>query len=249
MAVIGLGGRAILGDAGVKLGGKTGNLIAPFLAQRLGGGPGSAGGDIFFAAITAVAFTTILAVVSGVVLAASGAAAHDVYGSVMRRGEATEQEEIRAGRFAVSVIGVVGVIIALLAGKTFNVQILTGLAFAVAASANFPALLLSLTWRRLTTTGAVIGILTGLISSIVLIILSPQVWSGPDSAAPFPLGNPGDRHRPAGLHRLHRRLAAFGRDEVAEASFDEVRVRCTTGIGSEAAEPRSTPRLAKSASG
>jgi cation/acetate symporter len=235
VAIIGLGGRAILGDAGVKLGGKTGNLIAPYLAQRLGGGPGSTGGDIFFAVITAVAFTTILAVVSGVVLAASGAAAHDVYGSVMRRGQATEHEEIRAGRLAVTVIGVIGVIIALLAGKTFNVQILTGLAFAVAASANFPVLLLSLTWRRLTTTGAVFGILVGLISSIVLIVLSPQVWSGPPSAAPFPLGNPAIVTVPLGFIACIAGSLLFGRDEVAEASFDEVRVRSTTGIGSEAA--------------
>ena len=98
VAVIGLGGRAILGDAGVKLGGKSGNLIAPYLAQNLGGGPGSAGGDVFFAVISAIAFTTILAVVAGVVLSAAGAAAHDVYGSVWRKGEASEREEIHAGR-------------------------------------------------------------------------------------------------------------------------------------------------------
>ncbi len=212
-------------------------MIAPFLAQRLGGGPGSAGGDIFFAAITAVAFTTILAVVSGVVLAASGAAAHDVYGSVMRRGEATEREEIRAGRLAVTVIGLAGAVIALFVGKTFNVQILTGLAFAVAASANFPALLLSLTWRRLTTVGSVVGILTGLISSIVLIVLSPQVWSGPASAAPFPLGNPALVTVPLGFIACIAASLLFGRDPVAEASFDEVRVRSTTGIGSEVASP------------
>ena len=242
VASIGLGGRAILGDAGVKLGGKTGNLIAPYLAQRLGGGPGSAGGDIFFAAITAVAFTTILAVVSGVLLAASGAAAHDVDGSVVRRGQASEREEIRAGRLAVAVIGAVGVVIALLAGKTFNVQILVGLAFAVAASANFPALLLSLTWRRLTTTGTVIGIFTGLISSIVLIVLSPQVWSGPDSAAPFPLGNPAIVTVPLGFIACIAGSLLFGRDEVAEATFDEVLVRSTTGIGSELASSPAEPQ-------
>ena len=149
-------------------------------------------------------------------------------------------------------IGVVGVIIALLAGKTFNVQILTGLAFAVAASANFPALLLSLTWRRLTTTGAVFGILTGLISSIVLIILSPQVWSGPESAAPFPLGNPAIVTVPLGFIACIAGSLLFGRDEVAETTFDEVRVRSTTGIGSERASERSAPHtsrpLAKSVS-
>jgi cation/acetate symporter len=243
VAVIGLGGRAILGDAGVKLGGKSGNLIAPFLAQHLGGGPGSTGGDIFFAAITAVAFTTILAVVSGVVLAASGAAAHDVYGAVMRDGEATEPEEIRAGRIAVVVIGIVGVIISLLAGKTFNVQILTGLAFAVAASANFPVLLLSLTWRRLTATGAVIGIACGLICAIGLIILSPQVWAGsPTGSSPFPLGNPAIVSIPVGFIATMLGSLLTGPDQFAAESFDEIRVRGTTGLGSELASGRETAR-------
>jgi len=118
VAIIGLGGRAILGAQGLKLGGKSGNLIAPYLAQHLGGGPGSTGGDIFFAAISAVAFTTILAVVAGVVLAASGAAAHDVYGSVWRKGKATEREEINAGRVAVFVVGAIGAVLALLARRS-----------------------------------------------------------------------------------------------------------------------------------
>ena len=100
-------------------------------------------------------------------------------------------------------------------------QILTGLAFAVAASANFPALLLSLIWRRLTTTGTVVGIATGLISSIVLIVLSPQVWPGRERGA-VPARQPGDRHRPAGFHRLHRGIAALRTRRVAEARFDEV---------------------------
>jgi cation/acetate symporter len=129
-------------------------------------------------------------VVAGVVLAASGAAAHDVCGSVWRKGTATEREEIYAGRVAVAVIGVIGAILAIAVGKTFNVQLLTGLAFAVAASANFPTLLLALTWRRFNRQGAVLGIGCGLVTSVGLIILSPQVWSGPASAAPFPLGNP-----------------------------------------------------------
>jgi cation/acetate symporter len=160
----------------------------------------------------------------------------------MRRGRASEPEEIRAGRLAVAVVGVIGVIIALIAGSTFNVQILTGLAFAVAASANFPALLLSLTWRRLTTTGTVIGILTGLISSIVLIILSPQVWSGPPTAAPFPLGNPANVTVPLGFPARILGSLLFGRGAVAEASFDEVRVRSTTGIGSERASSPAEPQ-------
>jgi len=233
VAVIGLGGRAILGDEGVKLGGKSGNLLAPYLAQHLGGGPGSTGGDVFFAVISAVAFTTILAVVAGVVLAAAGAAAHDVYGSVIRKGQSTERQEINAGRVAVLIIGAVGVVLALAAGKTFNVQLLTGLTFSVAASANFPPLLLSLTWRRFNTTGAVVGIASGLLGAIVLIVLSPQVWSGPDSAAPFPLTNPAIASIPIGFLGCLIGTLLGGREEGALESFDEVRVRAATGLGAE----------------
>ncbi len=233
VAIIGLGGRAILGDEGVKLGGKSGNLIAPYLAQNLGGGPGSTGGDVFFAVISAIAFTTILAVVAGVVLAAAGAAAHDVYGLVWRKGHATEHEEINAGRVAVLVIGVIGTVLALAAGKGFNVQLLTGLTFAVAASANFPTLLLALSWRRFNSLGAVLGIASGLISSIALIILSPQVWSGPASGAPFPLTNPAIVSIPIGFLGCVIGTLLGGREEVALERFDEVQVRAATGLGAE----------------
>lgn len=231
VAIIGLGGRAILGPAGMKLGGPSGNLIAPYLAQNLGG-VGHAGGDVFFAAISAVAFTTILAVVAGVVMAGSGAVAHDVYGTVWRKGEATDREEIVAGRVALGIIGVVGAIIAIIAGANFNVQILVGLTFAVAASANFPVLLLALTWRRFNSMGAVVGIGVGLVTSIVLIILSPLVWS-PKTAAPFPLGNPAIVSVPAGFVGclIGTWLGRFGRREVD--NLDEVRVRSTTGLGAE----------------
>ena len=240
VAVIGLGGRAILGDEGVKLGGKSGNLLAPYLAQHLGGGPGTTGGDVFFAVISAVAFTTILAVVAGVVLAAAGAAAHDVYGSVIRKGQSTERQEINAGRVAVLIIGAVGVVLALAAGKTFNVQLLTGLTFSVAASANFPPLLLSLTWRRFNTMGAVVGIASGLLAAIVLIVLSPQVWSGPDSAAPFPLTNPAIASIPIGFLGCLIGTLLGGREKGALESFDEVRVRAATGLGAEGGRPQPT---------
>jgi cation/acetate symporter len=233
VAIIGLGGRAILGPAGVKLGGDSGNLIAPYLAQHLGGGPGHVGGDIFFAAISAVAFTTILAVVAGVLMAASGAAAHDVYGTVWRRGRAEDREEIVAGRVAVVAIGVVGAIIAVIAGKSFNVQLLVGMTFAVAASANFPVLLLSLTWRRFNSWGVVLGIAFGLVSSIALIILSPMVWS-PKTAAPFPLGNPAIVSVPIGFLGCLIGTWLGRNEELGLDTFDEVRVRSTIGVGAEA---------------
>ncbi|MBV9050546.1 MAG: cation/acetate symporter ActP [Solirubrobacterales bacterium] len=241
VAIIGLGGRAILGNEGVKLGGKSGNLIAPYLAQNLGGGPGSTGGDVFFAVISAIAFTTILAVVAGVVLAAAGAAAHDVYGRVWRKGHATEHQQINAGRVAVLVIGVIGTALALAAGKGFNVQLLTGLTFAVAASANFPTLLLALSWRRFNSLGAVVGIASGLISSIALIILSPQVWSGPASGAPFPLTNPAIVSIPVGFLGCVIGTLLGGREEVALERFDEVRVRAATGLGAEVGGGSASP--------
>ncbi|MEA2171234.1 MAG: cation/acetate symporter [Solirubrobacteraceae bacterium] len=234
VAVIGLGSRAILGPAGEKLAGESGNLAAPYLAQELGGGPGHAGGDIFFSAITAVAFATILAVVAGVVLSAAGAVAHDVYGSLIRRGKADEQEEVRVARFAVIAIGAVGAVLALLAGGSFNVQLLTGLTFSVAASANFPALVLGLSWRRFTTRGAVIGIATGLVVSLVLIGLSPPVWPGADSeGSPFPLSNPAIISVPVGFLACVLGTLFGGPDADAERAFDELRVRAETGIGAE----------------
>jgi len=237
VAIIGLGGRAILGPAGEKLGGKSGNLIAPYLAQNLGGGPGHVGGDVFFAVISAIAFTTLLAVVAGVLMAASGAAAHDVYGTVLRKGKATDHQEIVAGRIAVAVIGAVGAILAVIAGKTFNVQLLVGMTFAVAASANFPVLVLALTWRRFNSLGVIVGIAFGLVSSIVLIILGPQVWS-PKTAAPFPLGNPAIVSIPLGFLGCVIGTWLGRRERLGLDSFDEVRVRSTTGLGAEVAERR-----------
>ena len=103
----------------------------------------------------------------------------------------------------------------------------------MAASANFPTLLLALTWRRFNSLGAVVGITLGLVTSIVLIILSPQVWSGPPSAAPFPLGNPAIVSIPIGFLGCVVGTLLGGRDTAAEDSFDEVRVRSATGLGAE----------------
>src|SRR3954471_17129252 len=145
---IGFGARAFLGDAGVEAAGTGGNLAAPNLAQFLGGGEGTFGGDLFLAIVAAVAFATILAVVAGLVLSASGAVAHDIWSNVIRKGHDSEHEEVVVARIAAVGIGVVAIIIAIVGGPGLNVSFMVGLAFAVAASANFPALLLALTWRR-----------------------------------------------------------------------------------------------------
>jgi cation/acetate symporter len=173
---IGFGARAVLGPEGIEAAGNGGNLAAPNLALELGGGEGTFGGDLFLAIIAAVAFATILAVVAGLVLSASGAVAHDVWTNIVKKGVADERQEVWAGRVAAVAIGGIAIAIAIIGGEGLNVSFMVGLAFAVAASANFPALLLALTWRRFNTTGAVTGVTFGVVSSIVLVVASPKVW-------------------------------------------------------------------------
>jgi cation/acetate symporter len=233
VGILGFGSIALLGAGAEKAVGDGGNLAAPLLAEFLGGGKGSTGGDIFFAIISGVAFATILAVVAGLVIAASGAIAHDIYSNIFRLGTA-EQREVWVGRVAAGVVGAVAILVAILAGKGFNVQFLVGLAFSIAASANFPALLLSLTWSRFNTTGALVGIAFGLVCSVTLIILSPAVWPGPDSqGSPFPLSNPAIVSVPAGfIGCVLGTLMA--RQEEPERRHGELRVRSETGLGAEA---------------
>ena len=185
--VIGFGARAILGQKGVEAAGKGGNLAAPNLAENLGGGAGTTGGDLFLAVIAGVAFATILAVVAGLVLSASSAVAHDIWSSIIRKGQNSDREEVVAAKIAALTIGAVAMAIAIIGGEGLNVSFMVGLAFAIAASANFPALLLALTWPRFNTVGAVTGVLFGVVSALGLIIISPIVWGGapgaPDTGA------------------------------------------------------------------
>ena len=139
-------------------------------------------------------------------------------------------------KIAAFAIGAIAIGIAILGGATLNVSFMVGLAFAVAASANFPALLLSLTWRRFNTTGAVVGVLVGVISSVALVVISPTVWPGPDSEGGalswYSLANPGIISIPLGFIGcfLGTMLA---REPAAEAKFDELKVRSETGLGAE----------------
>jgi cation/acetate symporter len=235
---LGFGARAILGTGGEAAAGKGGNLAAPVLAEELGGGAGTVGGDLFLAIIAAVAFATILAVVAGLVISASGAVAHDVWSNIVRKDRDSEKEEVWVARIASVGIGILAIGIAIIGGAGLNISFMVGLAFAVAASANFPALLLALTWRRFNTAGAVTGVLVGTITSVGLIILSPTVWPGPDGqGSPFGLENPGIISIPAGF--LGCWLGTMlSREKAAEHSFDELRVRSETGLGAEEAEPR-----------
>ena len=235
---IGFGARAFLGEEGVKAAGDGGNLAAPNLATFLGGGEGTFGGDLFLAVIAGVAFATILAVVAGLVLSASGAMAHDIWSSIVRKGQDSDKEEVVVAKIAAFAIGLVAIAVAVIGGSGLNVSFMVGLAFAVAASANFPALLLALTWRRFNTVGAVVGVLTGIISAIGLVILSPKVWPGADSETGSPIGwtlaNPGIVSIPLGFIGCYLGTV-LSKERGNEHSFHELYVRSETGLGAEQA--------------
>jgi cation/acetate symporter len=209
------------------------NLAAPLLAEKLGG-------EVFLSFVAAIAFATILAVVAGLTIASSSAFAHDIWFSVVRRGQPhNEREQVRAARIAAAGIGALSIILAI-SLRTLNVAFLVGLAFAVAASANVPAILLTLYWRRFNTNGMVAGMVVGLLASVILIILSPAVMGidAPTAATKhliqadpvFPLDNPALVSVPLGF------LAAVLGSLLTRARpdpelYSELNVRANTGLG------------------
>jgi cation/acetate symporter len=239
---VGVGARAILTPTEGKAAGETGNLAIPELAEHLGGGKGSTGGDIFLAIIAAVALATILAVVAGLVISASGAVAHDVWSNVVRKGRDSEKEEVWVAKVAAIVIGVLAIALALAGGAEFNVSVLVGLAFCFASSVTFPALLLALWWREFNTMGAIAGMLSGLLASTVLIILSNPVWPGATSPlGSLALDNPAIFCIPIGFLGcfLGTKLSS---ERGNERNYDELYVRSETGLGAEAAGEGHAPR-------
>ena len=146
------------------------NMPAPWLAKALGG-------DLLFGFISAVAFATILAVVSGLTLAGASAISHDLYANVFARGRANEADEVRVSQIATIALGVFAILIGVLA-QSINVAFAVGLAFAIAASCNFPVLVMSMFWKDMTTRGAVVGGFLGLITAFLGVVLSPAVWEG-----------------------------------------------------------------------
>jgi cation/acetate symporter len=183
--VLGFGACVLVGRDVISAVDSGGNMAAPLLAQVLGG-------TGFLGFISAVAFATILAVVAGLTLSGAAAISHDIWGHVLRGGKIEEREQLRVAKIATIGLAVLAICLGLLF-RGQNVAFMVGLAFAIAASANFPALLLSMTWRRLTTRGAVASMVAGTSSSLVLIVLSPTVWVEllGNSTAVFPLKNPG----------------------------------------------------------
>lgn len=171
---LGMGAAIHVGAGDISLIDKGGNMAAPLLAQFLGGGSGSLVGNLFLAFVAAVAFATIVAVVAGLVLAAASAMAHDIYVGVIRDGHASAGEQVKAARIATVVVGAIAIAIGI-AAKGQNVAHLVGLAFAVAASANLPCIVLTLYWRKCNTTGIIAGMVVGTLSAIGVVLVSPNM--------------------------------------------------------------------------
>src|SRR3974390_577016 len=236
---LGFGAATVVGRDFIAKNGGT-NMSGPLLAQALAG-------DVFFAFICAIAFATILAVVAGLTISATTSFAHDFWTNVIHKGtERKPGEEVRVARISAFVVGAVAISIAIVLGPTFNVAFLVALAFAVAASANLPVILLSIFWRRFNTAGAVAGLAVGLLSSIGLIIIGPSIMAVDpptitgaarhliQAKTIFPLENPGILSIPLGF------IAAFlgtmlSKEPTSEHKFNELLVRSNTGLGAEKA--------------
>lgn len=196
------------------------------------------GGNLMLGFISAVAFATILAVVAGLTLSGASAVSHDLYASVFRRGRVNEAQEIRVSRYATIALGVLAIILGIAFEKQ-NIAFMVGLAFAIAASANFPVLLLSMYWKGLTTRGAVFGGWLGLITAVVLTVLSKAIWVDVlgNATAIFPYSSPALFSMPlAFLGCWLGSLMDKSRQAATEAErFDAQYVRSQTGIGAEGA--------------
>jgi cation/acetate symporter len=229
---IGFGASVLVGMKTIGANGGP-NMAAPLLARELGG-------DAFFGFLSAVAFATILAVVAGLALAGASALSHDLYVGVIKRGVATEREQVLVARIGTIALG----ILAVLLGIKFedkNVAYLVGLAFAVAASANFPALVLSVVWKKYTTAGAVASTVVGLGLAVGLIVLGPDVWGkviavadpGQPATKPiFPLENPAIVSIPAAF--LAGIVASLVTpDPAAQAKFEDEKLRTYAGLGAD----------------
>ena len=237
---LGFGAATIVGRDFIAKNGGT-NMSAPLLAKVVAG-------DVFFAFISAIAFATILAVVAGLTISASTSFAHDVWTNVIHSGvERSPGEERLVARIAAFVVGAIAIAIAIVLGPTANVAFLVALAFAVAASANLPVIVFSIYWKRFNTSGAVCGLLFGLLASIILILIGPSVMGidavtvvGParhaiQHAPIFPLENPGLLSIPIGFAGALLGTLLGAKDPYSVQRFEELEVRANTGLGSERA--------------
>ncbi|MEN1969435.1 cation acetate symporter [Lentibacillus sp. N15] len=227
---LGFGAAAFVGDSKIIAANAGGNMAAPLLAKAIGG-------EFLFAFISAVAFATILAVVAGLVLSGASAFAHDLYGEIFKKGKATEKQQMLAARYAALGVSILSIILALFT-QYLNVAFLVSLAFCMAASANLPVILYTVYWKRFNTTGAVTAILSGLISALVLVSMSPSVFSPVEGAALFvgnpifPLDNPALVSVPLGF--LGGYVGTLLSKESNPVRYAEVKVKANTGYREQA---------------
>jgi cation/acetate symporter len=224
--LFGLAAADFVGQDAIKAADRGGNLALPLLAQYLGGGAGTWGGEAMLGFVSAVAVTTILAVVSGLTLSTSGAIAHDFYVNWVKGGHIEERRQVWIARVSAVVIGILAIALGILA-QGVNVAVLVILAICIAASASFPVLILSLFWKRFNTAGVVSGIVVGLVSSVVLAILGPAV-RGADAV--WPLVNPTIVSMPLGFLGAILGTLLAGRDYANESRFDAFSLRVHTGV-------------------
>ena len=207
------------------------NMAAIHLARAVGG-------DVFFGFICAVAFATILAVVSGLTLSGASAVSHDLYASVFRRGKPDEVAEIRVSKIATVFLGILAIILGIAFEKQ-NIAFMVGLAFAIAASSNFPVLILSMYWRGLTTMGAVVGGWLGLIVAVALTVLSPAIWVSVlgNAHGIFPYSSPALFSMPLAFLGCWAvsKMDTSRRAKMEAAEFDAQYIRSQTGIGAAGA--------------
>lgn len=222
---LGFGAAAFVGETAILGANPGGNMAAPLLAEAIGG-------EILFAFISAVAFATILAVVAGLVLSGASAFAHDIYGQIIKKGKASDRQQMLAARYASLAVSVVSIILAL-GAQYLNVAFLVSLAFCIAASANLPVILYTVYWKRFNTSGAVTALLSGLFSALILVSISPSVFSPVEGAALFvgdpifPLENPAIISVPIGF--LGGYLGTMFSKEQDLARYAEVKVKANTG--------------------
>jgi cation/acetate symporter len=217
----------------IKGGGGSANMAAVLVAKAVGG-------NVFFGFISAVAFATILAVVAGLTLSGASAVSHDIYATVIKKGNADSASELKVSRLTTLALGVVAVTLGILFEKQ-NIAFMVSLAFAIAASANFPVLFMSVLWKDCTTKGAVTGGFLGLISSVGLTVISPSVWEAtlgnPKGSALFPYSSPALFSMAIGFIGVWL-FSVLDRSPNAakeRAAFAAQQVRSETGLGASGA--------------
>lgn len=222
--ILGLGTAAVIGYDTLIAADSTGNLAAPLLAKALGG-------DFLLAFVSAIAFTTVVAVVAGLVISATTAFSHDIYHHIIKKGNTTEKEQLRAAQLSAFAIGLISTLFAL-GLKDINVTFLVSLTFIVAASSNLPVIIFTIYWKRFSQAGAVIGMISGLVASIFLLALGPHIMNVDNGwilrEPIFNLFNPGIISIPIGFLGAIFGSVLFPNKEAID--FEQFYIKAQTGI-------------------